>query len=181
MSDKLTEILQKNLTSWVNQTLFTIFSVAHANRFRIGRNIDPDDVLPDRLTVRSGTLLRSLSVGEYIKSFATEAGSNQIREVSFEGGQLKVNWGTRVIYSAVHEYGAIAPVTSRMRSFFWRMYYETGKLKWLKMALKKQLRIPSRPYFLVALQAPETKARVEETLRKTIEASLGEFIGSIKK
>ena len=180
MIKPLDEILKEYIKRWAYSTLFTIFSTAHANRFRIGKSFDEDDVLPGTLTVRSGRLLRSLSSGEFIKSFATGENSEAIRNIKFDGGKLLVDWGTRVIYANIHEFGGTIITTDKARRFFWRKFYETGKTKWMRLALSKVINIPPRPYFYVALQAPETKERIDKTLTQAIENSLKEFLKTIK-
>lgn len=73
-----------------------------------------------------------------------------IEVYAIEEGDPGLIISTGMDYSAIHQYGGIIrqKVSPRQRKYFWRMYYNTGSLRWFFMALAKELtiEIPARPY-----------------------------------
>lgn len=63
----------------------------------------------------------------------------------------RMEYGTKVVYAATHEYGDRRTVTARQRRFFWARHAETGKDRWKAMALSDTLTYPKRPYLEPAL------------------------------
>lgn len=76
-------------------------------------------------------------------------------------------------YAAAHEFGGTwtVPVTQRMRSFFWAMWFETKQDIWFNMALTKKtsftITMPKRAYIEPAIQDEE-----EEIARQAVDRLL---------
>lgn len=91
------------------------------------------------------------------------AGSKNRVEVS---GQV-VNFIIEIFipYAAIHEFGGeiSVPVTAKMRSFFWAMFYDTKDEKWKFMALSKKtvfkITMPKRSYIQPALDDESDEIR----------------------
>lgn len=84
------------------------------------------------LTGKTGLLKSGTSVEPDLANYAVTAGSS-------------------AVYAQVHQEGALIPVTTKMRKFFWMQFKETKNDKWKKLALMKKnyIEIPARPFITI--------------------------------
>lgn len=75
-------------------------------------------------------------------------------------------------YAQIHNEGGKIPVTKKMRSFFWAMFYETGEEVYKNMAMtkKKEIEIPARTFMAFS-----------EALNRKIEKKLDKRVDQIFK
>lgn len=111
------------------------------------------DTDPDRVTTRSGRLLRSILGSRGVNW----TGPESIKQVVTLRAGFRLTVGTKVPYAGVHEKGANAYTvipSLRARKFFWAMYSRTRETKWRSMALAKTLQHKSykgRPFMAPAI------------------------------
>lgn len=117
---------------------------------------------PGSLRRQTGRLARSL-----IGARASQLGGTEgVFDLSPTNNGVRLTYGSKVPYAAIHEYGGQQTVTPRQRRFFWGKYYSTrlasrfeegGTLStraesWKAMALSETLNFPERPYLRPALE-----------------------------
>ena len=110
---------------------------------------------PTQLTHRTGRLGRSLTGGFSFNEFASgNRGDREgIRKIRRINNAVVGEYGTKVPYANIHEYGGKIRITEASRRFFWYMFYETGIPAWKNMALtrKSHFVVPARPFFRPAV------------------------------
>lgn len=125
------------------------------------------------LRIQSGRLARSLRAG-------ANAGSNPdaIEQIEQLGPtKFRLTKGSSVEYAAIHEYGGTVnpTVTSKMRSFAWAKFGETGIDMFKGIALTKKSKldvfISARPYLRPAARdaGPIVEKRALAELEKALE------------
>lgn len=94
-----------------------------------------------QLDVRSGKLLRSFSPSD----------PNNIFELKWNGNKLTGEFGSKLPYAAIHEYGGFIKSKGKMAKYFWYKYMSTGNPYYRSLALAVEKRggvqIPKREYF----------------------------------
>jgi phage gpG-like protein len=128
---------------------------ALSSGYRSGASKQP---FSDATARNTGDVLRIAS-GRLFRSLARNNAEN-IYNLSIAGGTAEVEYGTKVPYAAIHEYGgtiAARFVASRgkMHRYFWAKFYATGDERWKFTALKiarqggvnlPAVNIKARPY-----------------------------------
>jgi len=88
---------------------------------------------------------------------AVKGGAGSKNRIEVSGRTINFIIEIFVPYAAIHEFGGeiSIPVTAKMRSFFWAMFYDTKDEKWKFMALTKKtvfkIDMPKRSYIQPAL------------------------------
>jgi len=121
------EFVKRFKEKWLKGTL--------PEKFTTGRG----DPIPEKLTIRSGNLLRSL------------------QEANFYGGEsltitdTKLKWikWTSIPYARLHELGGNIKISDKQRYYFFKKFQETGEKIYYNMAIstKEVFNYPARPYF----------------------------------
>ena len=122
--------------------------------------------LKERIAPSTSTKL-AINTGTLFRSFARGSEGN-VYKVSESSGKFEVEYGSKVAYAKIHEYGgrveALVEVssvkrkkkTTTMAQYFWRKYIETGVKYFMYIAMKIErvgyVDIPARPYFAPAVQ-----------------------------
>lgn len=97
---------------------------------------------------------------------AVKGGAGSKNRVEVSGRVINFIIEIFVPYAAIHEFGGEIriPVTAKMRSFFWAMWYDTQDEKWKFMALTKKtvfiVTIPKRSYIQPALDDEQDEIRL---------------------
>lgn len=128
----------------------------------------------EKLHINTSRLARSLTGGF---TFNEQSGAIPVareghRKIIKQGANIYGEYGTKVPYAAVHEYGHKMRVTPRQRKYFWWRHSETAALDsiWKRLALTDEINIPPRPYLRPAAEQEAPKARefMEDELVKLI-------------
>lgn len=99
-------------------------------------------------------------------------------KVAQSGKTTKIVFGNPLIYARIHEKGGITRpnVTTKMRKWAWRRFFETEdpKFKWLALTKRNQLtiKIPARPYLSPGIRA--IFPSFQEQLRKSMKLAARE-------
>lgn len=132
---------------------------------------------PEKLTTRSGRLLRSILGARTASVRSAFTGSEGFRTILQRGDQIVATVGTSVPYAAVHEHGhaafSVIP-TSKQRRFFWAKFYETQDSKWRGMALARGLTrraYGGRPFLAPA--AREVQDEMPELMNRVVREVFG--------
>lgn len=136
-----------------------------------------------QIGVRADALITARATSVYMRDAGAQAGPRRpgdsgplrivstrlLRGVTGRGreGRIKVTINrarmrlvktVTVPYAGIHERGGTItiPVTSKMRRFFWAMYFQTSDAKWKAMALSPKhqftVTIQARPYLAPAME-----------------------------
>lgn len=105
-------------------------------------------VNPNKLTMRSGELAKSVMGTQGISAKNTGGVPHHIRKITVKGSIVDGMIGTDLKYGAVHEDGGEIPITKRSRGYFFAMYKKTQNPMWLYMAITKKnsFTMKARPY-----------------------------------
>lgn len=136
--------------------------------------------LPDKLTHRSGRMLRLLT------GSGARSRSGSISDVQEKADGVHIAWGVESPDIALHEFGGIRPVTPAMRKFYWAKYFQdpTRKQMWKQLALFKQnVRYPARRPISWAANAtkPFIEELIKEYLAKIVKVHQEILVGGIQK
>ena len=128
----------------------------------------------DRLHSNSSRLERSLkdNLTFNIEGGKVPGAREGHRKIVKQGDNIYGEYGTKVPYAAVHEYGHRMKVTPRQRKYFWWRHSETAALDsiWKRLALTDEINIPARPYLRPAAEqeAPKAAVFMEQELSKLL-------------
>lgn len=97
--------------------------------------------------------------GQLLQSFLPRR-KNSLTKVELNGLRLEVDFGTKLPYAGVHEYGGFIKHKGNMPGWFYAQYKDTKNKFYLVMYLSSKklggVNIPARPYFNPAIEKLKT-------------------------
>jgi len=156
MGKRFARVIRAIMTRVIDRT------AVHASSHMVvpgGRDTDANPVQADKLTTRSGRLLRAV-LGAGGMAWKSPESTRRITQQNQYGMGVEIE--IAVPYAKIHEEGGTIPaysllITPKMRRFFWAMWYETREDKWKGAALKRggvtmpARTVEARPYIAPAL------------------------------